>query len=407
MGTKLALLSVGMKATIELDTARRHYRRGAVIFRERETANCAFVIEKGLVEISTDVGDERRVLATMGPGEMFGEMAALDGTERSATATAIEDTELTLIVSDQLRSRVESAEPILKLLLRVILNRFRHEQNLFRHPGNGSYAALKLDPEDDASRPAIDKMKLESDLRSALDRSELRLHYQPIVDLASSKVEGFEALLRWHHRTLGMISPQKFIGLAEETALIVPIGRWVLDRACHDLVRFRKLANRGVSMSVNVSGRQFSEPAFLGELADVMRRTGVDPSALKLEITESVLMDYRSAPLQWIEQCKQLGTQIALDDFGTGFSSLSYLASFPIDTLKIDRSFVAAMQQDPRSLKIVRAINQLAHGIGLNVVAEGIEEPEQHEELARMGCELGQGFLFSRAVCFEEAVELL
>lgn len=407
IGTNLALQTVEMKATIELDSTRRQYTRGTVIFREREAANCAYVIESGLIEISTDVEDERRVLATMGPGEMFGEMAALDGTERSATATAVEDTELTLIVSDQLRSRVESAEPILKLLLRVILNRFRHEQNLFRHPGGGAFAAIKLDPEHDASRPAIDKMKLESDLRGALDRAELELHYQPIVNLASTEVDGFEALLRWHHSKLGTISPQKFIGLAEETALIVPIGRWVLERACRDLVRFQEHTQRCVTMNVNVSGRQFSEPAFLGELADVMERTRVDPSTLKLEITESVLMDYRSAPLQWIEQCKRLGTQIALDDFGTGFSSLSYLASFPIDTLKIDRAFVAAMKKDPRSLKIVRAINQLAHGIGLNVVAEGIEEHEQHRELARMGCELGQGFLFSRAVCFEEAVELL
>ncbi len=407
IGTELAIVIHGMTATIELDSARRQYSRGTVIFRERDRANCAYVIEKGLIEISTDVEDERRVLATMGPGEMFGEMAALDGTERSATATAVEDTELTLIISDQLRSRVESAEPILKLLLRVILNRFRHEQSLFRHPGNGSYEALTLDPEHDSSRPAIDKIKLESELRSALERRELALHYQPIVNLASTKVEGFEALLRWQHGKLGRIPPQKFIGLAEETALIVPIGRWVLEQACHDLVRFQKHVNSDVSMSINVSARQFSEPAFLGELADVMRRTRIDPNTIKLEITESVLMDYRSAPLRWIEQCKRLGTQIALDDFGTGFSSLSYLASFPIDTLKIDRSFVAAMQKDPRSLKIVRAINQLAHGIGLNVVAEGIEEPGQHKELARMGCELGQGFLFSRAVCFEEAIELL
>lgn len=396
-----------MKATITLDPARRRYLRGTMIFRECERANCAFVIEKGKVEISTDVDDERRVLATLGPGEMFGEMAALDGTERSATATAVEDTELTLIVSDQLRSRVESAEPILKLLLRVILNRFRHEQHLFRHPGNGNIARIVFDPDQDASKPAIDKIKLESDLRSALDRGELTLNYQPIVNLASGKIEGFEALLRWRHRTLGMIPPQKFIGLAEETALIVPIGRWVLNRACRDLLRLQERAKRALCMSVNVSGRQFAEPSFLDELTGIVNDTGIEPSHLELEITESVLMDSRSAPLQWIEQCKRLGTRVALDDFGTGFSSLSYLASFPIDTLKIDRSFVVAMGRDSRSLKIVRAINQLAHGIGLDVIAEGIEEPEQQNELARMGCELGQGFLFSKAVGFDEAIELL
>ena len=396
-----------MKGTIELDSMRRQFDRGTVIFEEREPASHAYVIETGLVEISTDVDDERRVLATMGPGEMFGEMAALDGTERSATATAIEDTELTLIVSDQLRARVEAAEPIVKLLLRVILNRFRHEQKLFRHPGSGAFESITLDAEHDVSKGAIDKIKLESDLRGALDRRELALHYQPIVNLASGDIAGFEALLRWRHTELGMIPPQSFIGLAEETALIVPIGRWALEQACHDLVRFQAHARADVTMSVNVSGRQFSEPAFIGELANVIAETSIDPETLKLEITESVLMDYRSAPLRWIEQCKRLGTRIALDDFGTGFSSLSYLASFPIDTLKIDRSFVAAMRKDPRSLKIVRAINQLAHGIGLDVVAEGIEEPEQRDELAQMGCDLGQGFLFSEAVQFDEAIELL
>lgn len=407
IGTELATETRVMRATIELDSVRRQFDRGTVIFEEREPASCAYVIETGLVEISTDVDDERRVLATMGPGQMFGEMAALDGTERSATATAVEDTQLTLIISDQLRSRVESAEPILKLLLSVILNRFRHEQKLFRHPGNGASAYLRPDAENVVAKGAIDKIKLESDLRGALEKRELAVHYQPIVSLASGHIAGFEALLRWRHAELGMIPPQSFIGLAEETALIVPIGRWVLEQACRDLVRFQAHARDDLSMSVNVSGRQFAEPAFIGEIANVLAATGIAPETLKLEITESVLMDSRSERLRWIEQCKRLGTLIALDDFGTGFSSLSYLVRFPIDTLKIDRSFVAAMHEDPRSLKVVRMINQLAHNMDFDVVAEGIEEPEQQKELARMGCELGQGFLFSKAVHFDEAIKLL
>jgi EAL domain-containing protein (putative c-di-GMP-specific phosphodiesterase class I) len=387
--------------------SRRRFRRGSVIFEEREPASYAYIVESGSVEISTTLGDERKLLATLGPGEMFGEMAALDGTVRSATATAAEDTELTLILDSQLRSRVEQAEPILRLLMRVILNRFRNEQDLFRHLGVGCLEAVDIGAESEDSRAAIDKIKLESELRGALAKNELQLHYQPIVSLDSGEVVAFEALLRWHHRELGAISPQKFIGLAEETALIVPIGQWVLERACLDLKRFHDVRRGHLMMSINVSGRQFSEPSFIDELARIIRQTEVDPCRLKLEITEGVLMDYRSAPLGWIEQCKKIGTSIALDDFGTGFSSLSYLASFPIDTLKIDRSFVGAMNHDPRSLKIVRAINQLAHAIGLDVVAEGIEELDQKDELSRMRCEFGQGFLFSKAVEFEEAAELL
>ncbi len=386
---------------------RRRFPRGTVIFEEREPASYAYIVETGRVEISTSLEDERKVLATLGPGEMFGEMAALDGTIRSATATAVEDTELTLILDDQLRSRVEQADPVLRLLMRVILNRFRNEQDLFRHFGGGCHEAVDIASEAEDSRAAIDKIKLESELRGALSRNELQLHYQPIVNLDSGEVVAFEALLRWNHHELGTIPPQKFIGLAEETALIVPIGRWVLERACLDLTRFLGIRRGPLMMSVNVSGRQFSEPSFIDELAMILRQTGVDPRRLKLEITEGVLMDHRSGPLGWIEQCKKIGTQIALDDFGTGFSSLSYLASFPIDTLKIDRSFVHAMGNDPRSLKIVRAINQLAHGIGLDVVAEGIEELEQKKELSRMGCEFGQGFLFSKAIEFEEASQLL
>jgi EAL domain-containing protein (putative c-di-GMP-specific phosphodiesterase class I) len=270
--------------------------------------------------------------------------------------------------------------------------------------GTGGLDTIDLTAEAESSKLAIDKIKLESELRGALARGELEVHYQPIVRLKEGGTVGFEALLRWKHPEHGTIPPDKFIGLAEETALIVPIGRSVLERACHDLVEFERRLGREILMSVNVSGRQFAEPSFLSELKSVIAETGVDPRSLKLEITEGVLMDHRSRPLGWIEKCKKLGASIALDDFGTGFSSLSYLASFPIDTLKIDRSFVRAMGGDARSLKIVRAINQLAHGIGLDVVAEGIEEDHQRRELLLMGCELGQGFLFSRALPFEEAV---
>jgi len=388
-------------------TAHERYPAGEVIFEENEEANCAYIVESGLVEISTSVGGERRVLTTLGPGDMFGEMAALDGSPRSATATATTDTTLTLIVNDQLRSRVESAEPVLRLLLSVILKRFRQEQNLFRH-GNAGHT---LEPNSLAApqtlKGAVDKITLESELREALNRNELALHYQPILNLSDSIITGFEALLRWQHPRLGTIAPQKFIGIAEETALIVPIGEWVLERACKDLLRFEKYTANDLTMCVNVSGRQFAEPAFLPTVADIINRTGINPAQLELEITEGVLMDHRSAPLRWIEQCKRLGIRVAIDDFGTGFSSLSYLASFDIDTLKIDQSFVAAMQNDPRSLKIVRAVSQLAHSLDLDVVAEGVEESAQHQLLDDMGVESGQGFLFSRALPLADAVELL
>jgi EAL domain-containing protein (putative c-di-GMP-specific phosphodiesterase class I) len=394
------------KPALEGITVRQRFARGQTIFREGEKASCAFVIESGRVEAWTSLGAERKVLSVLGPGEMFGELAALDGIGRSATVTAIEDTEVTLIVQEQLLSRVEAAEPVLRLLLRVILNRFRYEQNLLRPLGAGRLDSIDAGAEAEVARLAIDKMKLESELRSAFAGDELELHYQPLVRLGNGRTAGFEALLRWKHRELGAIPPGKFIPLAEETALIVPIGRFVLERACRDLVVLQRQRAEQLTMSVNVSARQFAEPSFLSELAEVIETSGIDPSSLKLEITEGVLMDHRSQPLRWVEGCKKIGTSIVLDDFGTGFSSLSYLASFPIDTLKIDRSFVQAMGGDPRSLKIVRAINQLAHAMGLDVVAEGIEQETQARELAGMGCELGQGFFFSKGVPLDAAAAL-
>ncbi len=385
---------------------RRRYPPGAVIFSENDASDCAYIVETGAVEISSQVNGERKLLVTLGPGEMFGEMAALDGTNRSATATAVSDTECILIHEDALRSRVEEAEPVLRLLLRVIRNRFRREQHMFRHAGLVTEDVI-FRTDADFQKSAIDKIKLESELRGALSRQEFFIHYQPIVMLSSGEIESFEALIRWQHPQLGLVSPQKFIGLAEETALIVPIGLWVLETACESLLRFQDSAGRPVKMSINVSGRQFSEPSFLDELAEVIAKTGVDAGCLKLEITESVLMDYRSEPLGWIEKCKSLGTAIALDDFGTGFSSLSHLLSFPIDILKIDRCFVRAMGQDDKSLMMVRFINQLAHMMGSDVVAEGIEETHQRDALLDMSCEFGQGYLFSKPVSFDDAMALV
>src|SRR5262245_33346471 len=244
------------KATLDEVTVRKRFAQGDVIFRERDQASEAFVLEAGRVETSTDVDFEPRVLAVLGPGEMFGEMAALDGTPRSATATALEDTELTLIAQEQLRSRVEAAEPVLRHLLRVILNRFRREQSLLRAPGTGMLDSIDTGAEPEVARLAVDKMKLESELRSAIARGDLELHYQPLVRLDDGRTAGFEALLRWEHRELGVLPPEKFIHLAEETALIVPIGRFVLERACRDLVMLQRKRRARLTMSVNVSGRQ-------------------------------------------------------------------------------------------------------------------------------------------------------
>jgi EAL domain-containing protein (putative c-di-GMP-specific phosphodiesterase class I) len=343
-------------------------------------------------------------------------MAVIDNAVRSATATAVEETRLTVIAREQLQTRIDAAEPILRLLLKVILERFRHERLLFRGDGrslgrDGGAVDTPESPEDD-QRGAIDKIKLENELRRALAREEFELHFQPILDLRKRHLVGFEALIRWNHPERGLVPPDDFIGLAEETALILPIGRWVLAKACARLQDLQSAVERGplsgtqLAMSVNVSGRQVANASFLTDLSEVVRSTGVDPRRLTLEITEGVLIKNPSA-LSWIESCQELGVVVALDDFGTGYSSLGYLGRFPIDRLKIDRTFIKALPDDRRSLAIVRAITQLAQAIGIPVVAEGIEEPEQLRELNGMSCEYGQGYLFSRPVPFDDALKLV
>jgi len=249
------------------------------------------------------------------------------------------------------------------------------------------------------------RMKLESDLRGALDRHEYRVHYQPIVSLMTGRVTGFEALTRWHHPGRGLVGPSEFIPLAEETGLIVPLGLWVLREACLRMHAWRDVLPAGSPpvMSVNLSGRQLAHPDLVEDVARTLRETGLDPRRLRLEITESVAMGDAEAAIAVLGRLKGLGLRLSLDDFGTGYSSLSYLHRFPLDTLKVDRSFVGRIDGDGGETGIVRAIVALAHGLGMEVIAEGVETEGQAVLLRKLGCQYGQGYYFSRPLDGEAA----
>ncbi len=244
----------------------------------------------------------------------------------------------------------------------------------------------------------LDRATMEQDLRRAIDRSELRLHYQPLVELDTGTVVGMEALLRWEHPNRGLVPPLSFIPLAEETGLIRPIGRWVLDTACAQLRDWQQRipSAAGLAISVNLSARQFAEPGLIASVAAVLDRVGLDPGSLELEITESVVMDQSETSVERLQALRALGVKLVLDDFGTGYSSLSYLRRLPLDTIKIDQSFVAGLGSDPVDDPIVRAVISLAHGLRIDVVAEGIETSEQLESLRDLACDRGQGYLFAR-----------
>lgn len=267
----------------------------------------------------------------------------------------------------------------------------------------------------------VARLQLENDLRRAIAQEqrmdfdseteqELRLNYQPIVHLSSGKVVGFEALVRWRHPEQGFLSPAKFIPMAEETGLIIPLGWWILRQSCRQMCQWQSYFTASsvpLTMNVNLASKQFSLPDLTEQVHYILQETGLDASRLKLEITEGTIMDNARSVISTLHEIRSLRIQLAIDDFGTGYSSLSYLRRFPINTLKIDRSFVSRMIIDSDNAEIVRTIVTLAHNLGMDVTAEGVETPEQAEYLINMGCEYGQGYLFSKPLDVDGATYLL
>lgn len=247
---------------------------------------------------------------------------------------------------------------------------------------------------------AVERLQIETDLRRALEREELEVYYQPVVDLGTCQIRGFEALVRWRHPVHGMLSPARFIPVAEETGLIVKLGWWVFTQACLQMREWQRQFDccQVMEMSINLSSKQFLQPDLFEQIELILIQTGLSRSCLKLEITESLLMSGGEATQAKLKRLNQSGIRLSIDDFGTGYSSLSYLHRFPIDTLKIDRSFISRIGSAENSLGIVEAIIVLAHKLGMTVVAEGIETEAQFEQLQIFGCEQAQGYLFSPAV---------
>ena len=260
---------------------------------------------------------------------------------------------------------------------------------------------------DELNRQSVERLAFEAALRQALETDGLMVHYQPKVSAHTGMIEGVEALVRWKHPQLGTISPVKFIPIAEETGLIVPLGRWVMHRACEQLVAWRRQGLPEIGMAINLSPAQLADPDLLDDLDEILALTGADPRLLELEITESLLMQDTCRTTETLAALKRRGVRLAVDDFGTGYSSLSQLRNFPVDTLKIDRSFVRGLAENADDRAIARAIMQMATTLRLDVVAEGVETDAQQRVLSELGCDLLQGFLFSPGVPADELEALL
>jgi diguanylate cyclase (GGDEF)-like protein len=254
----------------------------------------------------------------------------------------------------------------------------------------------------------LERLELRADLQRAMTSGQLELHYQPLVRLNDASVSGVEALLRWNHPERGVVGPDTFIPLAEEMGLIVPIGRWALREACRQARQMQDLlpSNRPLTMSVNLSVKQLQHSDIVADVRDALAESGLAPGALTLEITETVMMSDTELAVLRLRELKQLGVRLAMDDFGTGYSSLSYLSRFPVDTLKMDRSFLRD-GASPEAAGLAAAVISLGETLQLDVVAEGIEYPEQWLGLRELGCDLGQGFLFARPMDVDATLHFL
>lgn len=383
---------------------------GSRVFAEGQIGDVAYVIESGVVEISTTEKGQSIALGILTQGQLFGEMALIDDSPRTATATALKDTILTVVSRDQLMERLDNTEPMLRMLIRVIIARYRSSMIHTRELDISSHlnAPLPADTMSEATQTlAVGKFRQENELRLALENEELLIYLQPLLNMKTGKWAGFEALTRWNHPTKGPISPLEFITLAEETTLIIPIGLYVLKRACEDMVilqaeRSKLLPDEPpLFVGVNVSSKQISETNFIDHIAEIVKETGLPPATLKLEITESMTIDYREV-VKWVDRCKTLGFTVAIDDFGTGYSSMEHLLELNIDTLKIDQTFIKNMQQNPKAIRLVKGMIDLSKELEYSIVAEGLETEEQVAILKELEVDYGQGYHIGKPQPMEE-----
>ena len=373
--------------------SREHHSRGAVVVREGEPGNRAYYIEAGRIRISRHGPSGETTLAVLGPGEVFGEMALVDNRPRSATAVCEEDSTLLAVPRHYLDEAMRRADPVLPLLLKVLIRRLRDAWPAGYAPAgrqSPGEAAADVEPH---RRAFADRLSLEQTLVAALDEGRLFLVVQPIVELATARTAGVEALIRLDDPKRGVIPPDTFMDLAEERGLAVDLGRWMLGRAAEIA---KACGERLDFVSVNLAASQLRHPGLVEDVLQACRRVGVAPAKLKLEVTERSIIEDPEAAAAILAELRAAGCHVAIDDFGTGESSFGHLHRLPFDTLKIDKSFVAEMTRSERSRRIVAAIAHMAADLGMSVVAEGVETAEHLALLREIGCRWGQGYYFGR-----------
>ena len=388
----------------------QHFAAGDKIISSGELGKNAYFIEKGCVQVFFEQPLEMTLIAVLGPGEIFGEMSLIDDAPRSATVVAKKDTEVIVIERSRFTEPLFSDKPIEHLLLRVLLERFRESQNQMSNVQiNARDHSIALNQ---IRNLAFKRINEEKNLRQAIELEELELHYQPIINLRTGEIGGFEALIRWKKEGK-YILPNDFIPLAEETGIILEMGRWILERGLSDQREINNFYQKYFPekklpfMSLNVSSLQLSNIAETRAIGDIIKRNTTNPNNVKLEITESLMINNPNLAGKALNKLKKIGVSLTIDDFGTGYSSLSYLHRFPFDTLKIDQAFVKNMNRTKSAFRIINCIVQLAKALDLSIVAEGVENIEQLKKLKGLNCDYGQGFFMSKPQPLKKLMDLL
>lgn len=391
---------------------RETYAANATVFRAGEVGEAAYVIDSGCVEILLGPeGDQRRV-DVLAAGAMFGEIALLDGLPRSATVRTLVPTELIRIERDHVAGLLQRADPVVQYLVKLLLERVRSARTTLplcdRDARSDTHALAELDPGEQLHSAAVRTLSLAQSLSDGIRLGQLEVHYQAIVLLSDASVAGFEALVRWRHPALGLISPDEFIPLAEKTGLIHRVGEFVLQRAVADWGALRPLckpSDGGVPfMSVNLSAPELCSPGVVQRVQACLAAHDMPPQELHIELTETIIISSVELVSHVVQGLRAMGIGVALDDFGTGYAGLDYLQTLPFSCLKIDRSFVQRLHSGERSVQIVSSALALSDMLGLSTIAEGIEDAATAEVLRQLGCTYAQGFFFARPQLCESLV---
>jgi diguanylate cyclase (GGDEF)-like protein/PAS domain S-box-containing protein len=366
------------------------------------------------------IGIARRLENILRPGDTI---ARIGGDEFTILLEDLQDRNYVIQIAERIQNEISAPFSLsgrevftnVSIGIAISSNDYKQTEDILRDADTAMYRAKALGK---ARYEIFDKgmhdratklLQVETDLRRALEREEFFVFYQPIMSLETGELRGFEALVRWRHPQRGFISPDEFIPVAEETGMIIQIGEYVLRESCQQMQKWQVIlpSDPPLFISVNLSVKQFSQPDLVEKVAAILKETKLNPKHLKLEITESAVMENVEDTTELLTRLRALGLRISMDDFGTGYSSLSHLRRFPIDTLKIDRSFVTQMSEDDENAEIVRTIVGLAQNLGMDVVAEGVETPEQIKALKVLGCEYGQGYFFSKPLDFQRAEQFI